>query len=128
MDIENGKFYFIKDEFFELIQDEELCKNKESGIKRPCFYCFKDKTVDTLVFGFVEGEKRVFLIQNMFPTKIKYIIEKYVKNKRDVTINEKLNKELKYKANKILTLVEKGYKNLVFPDIMKIKEILNNVD
>ena len=119
MKIENGKFYFIKDEFFTYIQDKELCNNKITGNKRPCYYCFKDskyeniiwflpisskvekyqkiydikkekfKTVDNIVFGYVEGEKRVFLIQN-----------------------------------KILRLVEKGYKNLVFPDIIKIKEKL----
>jgi len=87
MEIEKGKFYFIKDEYFELIKDKELCKNKERGTKRPCFYCFKDKTnskliwfipisskiekiynrklkkngiVDTIVFGYVEGEKKSF--------------------------------------------------------------------
>ena len=35
MKIEQGKFYFIKDEFFELVKDRELCQNKEKGIKRP---------------------------------------------------------------------------------------------
>lgn len=158
MKIEKGKFYFIKDEYFELIKDKELCKNKERGTKRPCFYCFKDKTnsniiwfipisskiekyekiyhkklkrnkvVDTIVFGYVEGEKRVFLIQNMFPTTKEYIIEKYIKNKRDVTVNKRLNKELEDKANKILLLVEKGHTNLVFPNIVNIRkklEILN---
>ena len=154
MKIENGKFYFIKDEFFTYIQDKELCNNKITGNKRPCYYCFKDskyeniiwflpisskvekyqkiydikkekfKTVDNIVFGYVEGEKRVFLIQNMFPTLKKYVIEKYIKQNRDVTVNSELKRELEKKANKILRLVEKGYKNLVFPDIIKIKEKL----
>lgn len=154
MQIEEGKFYFIKDEFFDYINDIELCKNKTTGNKRPCYYCFKDykynniiwflpisskvekyqkiynkkkskyKNVDNIVFGYVEGEKRAFLIQNMFPTSKKYIIEKYVKKNKDVEVNKELEQELKRKANKILKLVEKGYKNLVFPDIIKIKEIL----
>lgn len=154
INIEQGKFYFIKDKFFELVKDKELCNNKEGGTKRPCFYCFRDTKnekliwfipisskvekyqkiynkklertgiVDTIVFGYVEGEKRAFLIQNMFPTIEKYIIEKYVRQNIDVTVNEKTNKEIKLKANKVLKLVDKGYQNIVFPDIIKIKKIL----
>lgn len=154
MQIEEGKFYFIKDEFFEYIKDKELCKNKTTGNKRPCYYCFRDYTnstiiwfipisskvekyqkiynqkkqkhnnVDNLVFGYVEGEKRVFLIQNMFPTIEEYIIEKYIKQNRDVMVTKQLEKEIKRKANKVLKLVEKGYKNLVFPDIMSIRDKL----
>lgn len=127
---------------------------KITGNKRPCYYCFKDnkydniiwflpisskvekykeiylkkqlkyKSVDNIVFGYVEGEQRVFLIQNMFPTTIKYIAQKYVKQNRDVAVNIELKRELERKANKILKLVEKGYSNLVFPDIMKIREKL----
>lgn len=154
MKIEEGKFYFIKDEFFEYIQDRELCENKTTGNKRPCFYCFKDntydkiiwflpisskvqkyeqiynkkqsmyKTIDNIVFGYVEGEKRVFLIQNMFPTTEEYVIEKYIKQDRDVVVNQELKRELERKATKILKLVEKGYKNLVFPNIIEIREKL----
>ncbi len=154
MKVEQGKFYFIKDEFFELVKDKELCANKEKGTKRPCFYCFNDKKyknliwfvpissrlekyqriykqkmqrtgiVDTIVFGYVEGEERAFLIQNMFPTIEKFIMEKYIKQNRDVIVNEKLNKEIQTKANKILNLVEKGYNKVVFPDIIEIKNKL----
>lgn len=154
MIIEKGKFYFIKDEFFELVKDKELCANKERGTKRLCFYCFKDKEyqnliwfipissklekykriyeakikrsriVDTIVFGYVEGEERAFLIQNMFPTTKEYIIEKYIRQDRDVVVNKRLNKELQTKANKILNLVEQGYNKIVFPDIISIKKIL----
>lgn len=95
--IEQEKFYFIKDEFFDLVKDRELCANKEKGIKRQCFYYFKDSKyqnliwfipissklekykkiyqkkiertgiVDTIVFGYVEGKERAFLMQNVFP-------------------------------------------------------------
>ena len=154
MKIEEGKFYFIKDDFFDKIEEKLLCLNKREGNKRPCYYCFKGENedyiywfipisskvkkyekiyenklkkygiVDNIVFGYVEGEKRAFLIQNMFPILDTYIIEKYVKQKRDVEVNKELKTELKKKAKKILKLVEKGYRNLVFPDILKIREIL----
>lgn len=60
----------------------------------------------------------------MFPTTKKYIIEKYIKQNRDVTVNKRLNRELQVKANKILKLVEKGYTKVVFLDIIKIRNIL----
>lgn len=60
----------------------------------------------------------------MFPTTERYIIEKYIKQNRDVIINREKELEIYKKANKILKLVEKGYKNIVFPDIVSIKEKL----
>lgn len=35
MVIEDGKFYFIKDEFFNIFKDYKLMENKEKGTKRP---------------------------------------------------------------------------------------------
>lgn len=43
MIIEEGKFYFIKDEYFELFAEYDLMENKESCQKRPCYFCFRDK-------------------------------------------------------------------------------------
>lgn len=43
MIIEDGKFYFIKDEFFDIFKDYKLMENKESGTKRPCYFCFRDR-------------------------------------------------------------------------------------
>ena len=42
MKVENGKFYFIKDEFFDIFKDYKLMQNKENGNKRPCYFCFND--------------------------------------------------------------------------------------
>ena len=158
MKIEEGKFYFIKDDFFNYINQKNLCLNTKNNNKRPCYYCFKeskenniiwflpisskvekykkiveDKTkrygkVDNIVFGYVEGEERVFLIQNMFPTTMQYIEEKYIRQNRDVIINKEKKRELERKAKKILRLVEKGYRNLVFPDIIKMRNVLLNKD
>lgn len=154
MKIEEGKFYFIKDEFFEIVKDDLLLKNKGNENKRPCYYCFKDskdenilwfipisskvdkynkiynyklqkyKIVDNIVFGYVEGEKRVFLIQNMFPVTEEYVMEAYIKQNRYVKVNEELKKQIERKANKILKLIEKGHRGLVFTDILKMKEKL----
>ena len=156
MKIEEGKFYFIKDSFFNLVNEKDLCLNNKAGNKRPCYYCFKEsdessiiwflpisskvekykriynekkekyRRVDNIVFGYVEGEERAFLIQNMFPTTKEYIEEKYVRQTKDVSVSARLKCELQKKAKRILKLVEKGYRNLVFPDIIKIKSILLN--
>lgn len=151
--IEEGKFYFLKDSFFERMKDSNLVQNKDNGNKRPCYYCFRDKKedeliwfvpisskvskykkiyeeklkkykrVDTLVFGKLNGEERVFLIQNMFPTIEKYIEEIYVRKSEDVTITYTLERQIKEKANLVLEIAKKG-KKVIFPDIMKIKETL----
>ena len=43
MVIEDGKFYFIKDEFFDIFKDYGLMENKDGGTKRPCYFCFRDR-------------------------------------------------------------------------------------
>ncbi len=43
MVIEDGKFYFIKDEFFDIFRDYKLMENKENETKRPCYFCFRDR-------------------------------------------------------------------------------------
>ena len=50
MQIDVGYFYFIKDSFFDIIDDSELMKNKENGNKRPCYYCIKSKNM-IILFG-----------------------------------------------------------------------------
>lgn len=41
MVIEDGKFYFIKDEFFEVFKDYGLMVNKENENKRPCYFALE---------------------------------------------------------------------------------------
>jgi len=50
MIIEDGKFYFIKDEFFDIFKDYKLMENKESGNKRPCYFCFRDRKDKDIVW------------------------------------------------------------------------------
>ena len=41
MVVENGKFYFIKDNFFNIFKDYNLMANKENGNKRMRKYCWR---------------------------------------------------------------------------------------
>ena len=50
MVIEDGKFYFIKDEFFNIFKEYNLMINKENGNKRPCYFCFRDRKYEKIVW------------------------------------------------------------------------------
>ncbi len=45
--MKDGKFYFLKDEYFYDFPDDKLMKNKEiidgKSHGRPCYYSFKDE-------------------------------------------------------------------------------------
>lgn len=157
MKVKQRYFYFIKESFFKELKDIKLLNNKENGNKRPCYYCFKEnkedkimwfipvsskvekyqkiyinklkryKKVDTIVFGKVKGKQNVFLIQNMFPVTEQYIEKQYTNKNKPVEITYTLQKEIEVKANKILSLVRKGYTNLVFTNILEIEEKLKYV-
>lgn len=50
MQIENGRFYFISNEFIKKYGIKyNLMKNKETGNKRPCYFCFKDKAYENII-------------------------------------------------------------------------------
>ena len=48
--IEEGKFYFIKDEYFNLFKNDSLMINKGDENKRPCFLCLKDNTIPQIIW------------------------------------------------------------------------------
>ena len=153
MVIEDGKFYFIKDEFFEIFNEYKLMGNKESGTKRPCYFCFRDKfnkeiiwfvpistkyekyksiynykkqkqhRVYNFVFGEVVGKKSVFLIQNLFPTTEKYILEKYTTGNKDVEIALNVKNKVIAYARQVIMMAERGI-NIPFYDIIEMKNIL----
>ena len=155
MIIEDGKFYFIKDEFFEIFKEYKLMENKESGNKRPCYFCFRDKydeniiwfvpistkyekyqkiyeqkskkqkRVYNFVFGEVVGKKAVFLIQNIFPTTEKYILEKYITDSKDVEIPLNVKKKIINTSKKVIQLAEHGT-IIPFYNIIEMKNILLN--
>ena len=158
MQIEDGRFYFINNKFIQKYGIKyNLMKNKETGTKRPCYFCFKDKVDKDIiwfvpiskqyekyksiyekkkhkihreplnfVFGIVKDENAVFLIQNMFPTTINYIDEKYQVQNNDITISKPLQKEIIEKAESILRLETSGIR-VAFSNLLEFKqELLNN--
>lgn len=159
MQIEDGKFYFINNEFIEKYGVKyNLMKNKEIGTKRPCYFCFMDKVDKNIIwfvpiskqyekyrdiynkkkekikkeplnfaFGIVKEEKAVFLVQNMFPTTVNYINEKYKVKNNDITISKPLQKEIIEKAEDILRLELRGV-HVAFSNLLEFKqEVLDNI-
>lgn len=139
VNMEKRHFYFVKDEFYNALPDCYLMTNKglEGKGGRPCHYCFESRDFfwmipisskvekyrqiyeskikkygycDTIRFGYVNGEKRAFLIQNCFPITSEYIDCEYLvdKGKTPVTISSKMSEELDKLMNKVLKLYSKG--------------------
>lgn len=156
LNLETGKFYFIKDNYYEKFNNCNLIGNKVINGEhrgRPCFYCCEIKgyywmipisskvdkyetiynekirryngNFDGIRFGYVNGEKRAFLIQNICPITEEYIdcIYRIQNNTRDVTINNELAEELRKITRKVLRLYDKGIK-IVLTDLDKILSII----
>ena len=130
-------------------------ENKESGTKRPCYFCFRDRKnkeiiwfvpistkydkykriydnkklkvgnrpVYNFVFGNVLGNRAVFLIQNIFPTTEKYILEKYTNSNIDVEIPSVVRNEIITIAFRVIKLAEEGI-HIPFYNIIEMKDIL----
>lgn len=159
MKIEDGKIYFINDEFIEKYGKKyKLMENKEKGSKRPCYFCFKDKEEESIiwfvpisrqvgkykkiyenkkskmkreplnfVFGEVRNSASVFLIQNMFPTLDKYIIDKYTINKTDdVTIFEDTKIKVLNTAKIVINLAKTRKIHVAFSNLIEFKKELLN--
>lgn len=73
MQIENGRFYFINNTFIQTYGIKyNLMKNKETGTKRPCYFCFKDKT-DKHIIWFVPISKQYEKYKSIYEKKKKKI-------------------------------------------------------
>ena len=70
MKVENGKFYFIKDEFFDIFKDYKLMQNKENGNKRPCYFCFNDLENEEIIW-FVPISSKVEKYKSIYENKKK---------------------------------------------------------
>ena len=74
MQISVGHFYFIKDSFFDLVNDSELMKNKESGTKRPCYYCFRNKKFSNIIW-FIPISTKIDKYRKIYQHKLEKQIE-----------------------------------------------------
>ena len=111
---------------YEKIVQNKISKQIAKGYKTP--------KCNTIRFGEVLGQKRAFLIQNIFPVTVSYVSNIYIdKNSHNpVTIAPTTEKDITTNAKDILKLVFRGYDKLVFSDIQKIynnliEEIRNDI-
>ena len=100
MEIKTGYLYHIKDEYFDVVDDDSLMQNHEKGKKRPTYFTIKDKYIlwfipisskvdkykkiidkkierygfcNTIIIRKIADEDAAILLQNAFPTLEKYI-------------------------------------------------------
>ena len=149
MKIETGYLYHIKDEFFDIVNDENLMTNHERGKKRPTYFTIKDNNIlwfiplsskvekykkivnskitkygrcDTILIREILGKESVILLQNAFPTLEKYIDHAHLlDNGKPAKVVASLKEEILQNFNYLLKLKSKGI-NLFFTDIDKIKK------
>lgn len=135
-----------------VMKGKEEDENGKHG--RPCFYCFEynsfywmipissqvDKykllyeekikrypIYDGIKFGYVNGKKRAFLLQNICPITKNYIDSEYRidKDSIPVKVNQNFAKQLNSAARKIIRLYNSGTK-IVLTDLDYIIDELNS--
>lgn len=149
MKIKTGYLYHIKDEFFDIVNDDNLMTNHERGRKRPTYFTIKDGNIlwfiplsskvekykkvietkmkkygrcDTILIREILGKDSVILFQNAFPTLEKYIDHAHMLNNgKPAKVVASLKEEILHNFEYLLKLKTKGI-NMFFTDIDKIKE------
>lgn len=151
MKVKTGYLYHIKDEFFNIVNDDNLMTNHERGHKRPTYFTIKDKNIlwfiplsskvekyqkiidnkikrygrcNTILIRDILGEKSVILLQNAFPTLEKYIDHIHLtSNGKPAKVITSTQKEILDKFDHLMKLHQHGI-NVFFTDIDRIKEIM----
>ena len=148
MEIKTVYLYHIKDEFFDIVNDDNLMANHEKGKKRPTYFTIKDKDIlwfiplsskidkyekivnnkikrygfcNTILIEKIFDKKTAILLQNAFPTLEKYIDHIHTIDNIPAKVPDTLSKIILKEFKKLMKLKEKGI-NLFFTDIDKIKE------
>ncbi len=67
MEVKTGYLYHIKDEFFDIVDDENLMTNHERGKKRPTYFTIKDKNI----LWFIPLSSKVAKYKKIVENKIK---------------------------------------------------------
>lgn len=154
MDINQGNFYFISDDFFKKINDPFL-KQNYSETKRPHFFAFKDektnlfwmvpcsskiekfekilenkkkfnKPTDSIKIVTIQKKKTALLFQDMFPVIEKYIESPYIVLKAPFYIsNRNTLEDVIVSSKKIKKLINMNIKlTPTSPDVFRIKKIM----
>lgn len=144
--------YFKKFEGMGLLKNKETVDGKSHG--RPCFYAFKEDGYDIywmipisskiekyqkeykkafdkyglcdgISFGYILGEKKAFLVQNMLPVTDRYITNIYIdKNTLNpVSVPRKLQSKLNAKIRKAVRKYRQGVK-IVLTMALDIENVL----
>ena len=155
MKIQTGYLYHIKDEYFDVVNDDNLMTNHERGKKRPTYFTIKDKEIlwfiplsskvekyqkiidkkankygrcNTILIREILGKDSVILLQNAFPTLEKYIDHVHLlDNGEPAKVIKSLKDEILQNFKYLLKLKSRGI-NLFFTDIDSIKEMLEELN
>ncbi len=152
MKIKTGYLYHIKDEYFDIVNDDNLMQNHERGKKRPTYFTIKDKNIlwfipisskvhkynkiidqkvkrygfcNTIIIRKIAGNDVAILIQNAFPTIEKYIDHVHTINGIPLSVPTDLQNEIENLFKNMIGLKNRGT-NLFFADIDKLKEKMLN--
>lgn len=148
MEIKTGYLYHIKDEYFDVVNDDSLMQNHERGKKRPTYFTIKDGNIlwfipisskiekyqriiekkiekfgfcNTIIIRKIADEDAAILLQNAFPTLEKYIDHVHTIDGVSFQVPTDLQHEIKSMFKNMLALRKRGA-NLFFTDIDKLKE------
>ena len=150
MEVKTGYLYHIKNEFFDVVNDDRLMSNHERGKKRPTYFTIKDKDIlwfiplsskvekyqkiinkkiqkygfcNTIIIRKIAGDDSVILLQNAFPTLEKYIDYVHTVDGVPLRVPTNLQNEIRSLFKNMIGLKKRGT-DLFFVDIDKIKEKL----
>ncbi len=148
MEIKTGYLYHIKDQYFDIVNDENLMQNHEKGKKRPTYFTIKDKDIlwfipisskidkyrkiidkkqekygfcNTIIIRKIADEDVAILIQNAFPTVEKYIDHVHTVDGIPLKVPTNLQNEIRSLFKNMLGLKKRGT-NLFFTDIDNLKQ------
>ena len=148
MKIQTGYLYHIKDEYFDVVNDDSLMQNHEKGKKRPTYFTIKDNEIlwfipisskvdkyqriidkktkkygfcNTIIIRKLANEDAAILLQNAFPTLEKYIDHVHTIDGVPLRVPTDLQKEIKKKFKNMIALKKRGV-NLFFSDIDELKQ------
>ena len=150
MEVKTGYLYHIKDEFFDIVNDEGLMTNHERGKKRPTYFTIKDGDIlwfiplsskvdkyqkiverkikkygfcNTIIIDEVLEGKAAILIQNAFPTLEKYIDHVHTLNGKPAKVPTLLRQKIISNFEGMIEMKNRGI-NLFFTDIDRIKNMM----
>lgn len=147
MKVQTGYLYHIKDEFFDIVNDDNLMQNHEKGKKRPTYFTIKDNDIlwfipisskidkykeiidkkikkygfcNTILIEKVFDEESAILLQNAFPTLEKYIDHVHTIDGKPARVPEKLEQIIYDDFKELMKLNARGIR-VFFTDIDKMK-------